>query len=87
MQMLLDRERANQLRAGRRLEYFTLSWNLTEAAVADRRGQLFAREHCVIGFGIRHRSFRKFVRREFRCGACNKKLKTDENRERTRRTV
>jgi hypothetical protein len=37
MQMLLDRERANQLRAGRRLEYFTLGWNLTEAAVAMRR--------------------------------------------------
>jgi divalent metal cation (Fe/Co/Zn/Cd) transporter len=51
MQMLLDRERANQLRAGRRLEYFTLDWNLTEAAVAIGAG-LFAASIALIGFGI-----------------------------------
>jgi divalent metal cation (Fe/Co/Zn/Cd) transporter len=51
MQMLLDRERANQLRAGRRLEYFTLGWNLTEAAVAVSAG-LFAGSIALIGFGI-----------------------------------
>jgi divalent metal cation (Fe/Co/Zn/Cd) transporter len=51
MQMLLDRERANQLRAGRRLEYFTLGWNLTEAAVAISAG-LFAGSIALIGFGI-----------------------------------
>ena len=38
MQMLLDPERANQFRTGRRLEYFTLGWNLTEAAVAIAAG-------------------------------------------------
>jgi divalent metal cation (Fe/Co/Zn/Cd) transporter len=51
MQMLLDRERANQLRAGRRLEYFTLGWNLTEAAVAVGAG-VFAGSIALIGFGI-----------------------------------
>jgi divalent metal cation (Fe/Co/Zn/Cd) transporter len=51
MQMLLDRERANQLRAGRQLEYFTLGWNLTEAAVAVSAG-LFAGSIALIGFGI-----------------------------------
>ncbi len=51
MQTLLDRERANQLRAGRRLEYFTLGWNLTEAAVAVSAG-LFAGSIALIGFGI-----------------------------------
>jgi divalent metal cation (Fe/Co/Zn/Cd) transporter len=50
-QMLLDPERANQLRAGRRLEYFTLGWNLTEAAVAIGAG-LFAGSIALIGFGI-----------------------------------
>jgi divalent metal cation (Fe/Co/Zn/Cd) transporter len=50
MQMLLDRERANQLRAGRRLEYFTLAWNLGEAAVAIGAG-LFAGSIALIGFG------------------------------------
>ena len=49
--MLLGPERANQLRAGRRLEYFTLGWNLTEAAVAIGAG-LFARSIALIGFGI-----------------------------------
>jgi divalent metal cation (Fe/Co/Zn/Cd) transporter len=51
MQMLLDRERANQLRAGRRLEYFTLGWNLTEATVAVGAGA-FAGSIALIGFGI-----------------------------------
>jgi divalent metal cation (Fe/Co/Zn/Cd) transporter len=51
MQMLLDRERANHLRAGRRLEYFTLGWNMTEAAVAIGAG-LFAGSIALIGFGI-----------------------------------
>jgi divalent metal cation (Fe/Co/Zn/Cd) transporter len=49
--MLLDRERANQLRAGRRLEYFTLGWNLTEATVAVGAGA-FAGSIALIGFGI-----------------------------------
>jgi len=51
MQMLLNHERANQLRAGRRLEYFTLGWNLTEAAVAVGAG-LFAGSIALIGFGV-----------------------------------
>jgi divalent metal cation (Fe/Co/Zn/Cd) transporter len=51
MQMLLDRERANQFRTGRRLEYFTLGWNLTEAAVAISAG-LFAGSIALMGFGI-----------------------------------
>jgi divalent metal cation (Fe/Co/Zn/Cd) transporter len=50
MQMLLDNERANQLRAGRRLEYFTLAWNLGEAVVAVAAG-LFAGSIALIGFG------------------------------------
>jgi divalent metal cation (Fe/Co/Zn/Cd) transporter len=51
MQAPLDRERANHLRAGRRLEYFTLGWNLTEAAVAIAAG-LFAGSIALIGFGV-----------------------------------
>ena len=51
MQTLLDRERANQLRAGRQLEYFTLGWNLTEAAVAIGAG-IFAGSIALLGFGI-----------------------------------
>jgi divalent metal cation (Fe/Co/Zn/Cd) transporter len=51
MQSLRDPERANQLRAGRRLEYFTLGWNLTEAAVAIGAG-LVAGSVALIGFGI-----------------------------------
>jgi divalent metal cation (Fe/Co/Zn/Cd) transporter len=44
-------DRQQQLRAGRRLEYFTLGWNLTEAAVAVSAG-LFAGSIALIGFGI-----------------------------------
>jgi divalent metal cation (Fe/Co/Zn/Cd) transporter len=51
MQVLLDREHAHQLRAGRRLEYFTLGWNLTEAAVAIGAGS-FAGSIALIGFGV-----------------------------------
>jgi divalent metal cation (Fe/Co/Zn/Cd) transporter len=51
MQTSLDREHADQLRAGRQLEYFTLGWNLTEAAVAVSAG-LFAGSIALIGFGI-----------------------------------
>jgi divalent metal cation (Fe/Co/Zn/Cd) transporter len=50
MQMLLDSECAHKLRAGRRLEYFTLAWNLGEASVAIGAG-LFARSIALIGFG------------------------------------
>jgi divalent metal cation (Fe/Co/Zn/Cd) transporter len=39
------------LRAGRQLEYFTLGWNLTEAAVAVGAG-IFAASVALIGFGI-----------------------------------
>jgi divalent metal cation (Fe/Co/Zn/Cd) transporter len=51
MQTSPDRERADQLHVGRRLEYFTLGWNLTEAAVAIGAG-LFAGSIALIGFGI-----------------------------------
>jgi divalent metal cation (Fe/Co/Zn/Cd) transporter len=44
-------DRKQQLRAGRRLEYFTLGWNLTEAAVAIGAG-VFAGSIALIGFGI-----------------------------------
>jgi hypothetical protein len=50
MQMLLDSERAHQPRAGRRLEYFTLAWNLGEASVAIGAG-LFSGSIALIGFG------------------------------------
>jgi divalent metal cation (Fe/Co/Zn/Cd) transporter len=40
-----------QLRLGRRLEYFTLSWNLAEAIVAISAG-LFAASIALIGFGF-----------------------------------
>jgi divalent metal cation (Fe/Co/Zn/Cd) transporter len=49
--MLLDRERPHQLRLGRQLEYFTLGWNLTEAAVAIAAGTL-AGSIALLGFGI-----------------------------------
>jgi uncharacterized membrane protein YkvA (DUF1232 family) len=41
----------DDLRAGRRLESFTLAWNLTEAAVAVGAG-VFAGSIALIGFGI-----------------------------------
>jgi cation diffusion facilitator family transporter len=44
-------DRQHQFRAGRRLEYFTLGCNLTEAAVAIGAG-LFAGSIALIGFGI-----------------------------------
>jgi hypothetical protein len=59
--MLLDHERANQLRAGRRLEHFTLGWNLIEAAVAVSAG-FICWQHCVDRIWNRL-SHRKFVRR------------------------
>jgi divalent metal cation (Fe/Co/Zn/Cd) transporter len=40
-----------QLRVGRQLEYFTLGWNLTEAAVALGAG-VFAGSIALVGFGI-----------------------------------
>jgi len=40
-----------QLRAGRQLEYFTLGWNITEAAVAVAAGA-FAGSIALLGFGI-----------------------------------
>ena len=43
--------RTEQLRLGRRLEYFTLSWNLAEATVAVGAG-LFAGSIALIGFGF-----------------------------------
>jgi hypothetical protein len=43
-------DRQQHFRAGRRLEYFTLGWNLTEAAVALGAG-LFAGSIALIGFG------------------------------------
>ena len=46
-------DRKQQLRAGRRLEYFTLGWNITEAAVAVGAG-VFADSIALIGFGIEH---------------------------------
>jgi hypothetical protein len=36
MQMLLDRERANRLRAGRRLEYFTLGWTIFSGGASSQ---------------------------------------------------
>jgi len=44
-------DRKQQLCEGRRLEYFTLGWNLTEAAVAVGAG-VFAGSIALIGFGI-----------------------------------
>jgi divalent metal cation (Fe/Co/Zn/Cd) transporter len=44
-------DRQQHLRAGRQLEYFTLGWNLTEAAVAVGAG-VFAGSIALIGFGI-----------------------------------
>jgi divalent metal cation (Fe/Co/Zn/Cd) transporter len=51
MEMLTETIHGEQLRAGRRLEYFTLGWNLTEATVAVGAG-LFASSIALIGFGV-----------------------------------
>ncbi len=44
-------ERARHLRRGRRLEYFTLGWNMLEAAVAIGAGWL-AGSIALVGFGV-----------------------------------
>ena len=44
-------ERAHHLRRGRRLEYFTLGWNMLEAAVAIGAGWL-AGSIALVGFGV-----------------------------------
>lgn len=44
-------ERARHLKRGRRLEYFTLSWNLIEAVVAVGAGWL-AGSIALVGFGV-----------------------------------
>jgi divalent metal cation (Fe/Co/Zn/Cd) transporter len=49
--ILLGTARREQLRLGRRLEYFTLTWNLAEATVAVGAG-LFAGSIALIGFGF-----------------------------------
>ena len=49
--ILAGTARSEQLRLGRRLEYFTLSWNLAEATVAVGAG-LFAGSIALIGFGF-----------------------------------
>ena len=49
--ILTGTARREQLRRGRRLEYFTLSWNLAEAIVAVGAG-LFAGSIALIGFGF-----------------------------------
>lgn len=38
MQILAITAQTEQIRVGRRLEYFTVGWNLTEAAVAVGAG-------------------------------------------------
>jgi divalent metal cation (Fe/Co/Zn/Cd) transporter len=44
-------ERADHLRQGRRLEYFTIGWNVVEAAVAVGAGW-FAGSIALVGFGV-----------------------------------
>ena len=44
-------DRAHYLKRGRRLEYFTLGWNMIEAAVAIGAG-LLAGSIALIGFGV-----------------------------------
>jgi divalent metal cation (Fe/Co/Zn/Cd) transporter len=44
-------ERAHHLRRGRKLEYFTLGWNMAEAAVAIGAGWL-ASSIALVGFGV-----------------------------------
>jgi divalent metal cation (Fe/Co/Zn/Cd) transporter len=51
MEMQAEMVRDEHLRAGRQLEYFTLAWNLTEAAVAVGAG-VFAGSIALLGFGI-----------------------------------
>ena len=51
MKAISESFRIAQLRSGRRLEYFTLGWNLTEAAVAVGAGA-FAGSIALVGFGI-----------------------------------
>lgn len=51
MGTLAESIQREQLRVGRQLEYFTLGWNLTEAAVALGAG-VFAGSIALVGFGI-----------------------------------
>ena len=51
METLEHTVQGDQLRAGRRLEYFTLGWNLIEAAIAVGAGVL-AGSIALLGFGI-----------------------------------
>ncbi len=44
-------DRQREFRAGRRLEYFTLGWNVIEAAVSIGAG-VFAGSIALIGFGV-----------------------------------
>jgi divalent metal cation (Fe/Co/Zn/Cd) transporter len=46
-----EAERARHIRRGRRLEYFTLGWNLLEAVVAIGAGWL-AGSIALVGFGV-----------------------------------
>jgi len=46
-----DAERAHHLKRGRRLEYFTLGWNMLEAVVAIGAGWL-AGSIALVGFGV-----------------------------------
>jgi divalent metal cation (Fe/Co/Zn/Cd) transporter len=50
-QVVTEAIQRDDLRTGRRLEYFTLGWNLTEAVVAIGAG-VFATSIALIGFGI-----------------------------------
>jgi divalent metal cation (Fe/Co/Zn/Cd) transporter len=49
--MVVETSDSRDLAAGRRLEYFTLGWNLVEALVAVSAG-VFAASIALIGFGI-----------------------------------
>ena len=51
METLAESIQREQRRAGRRLEYFTLGWNLTEAAIA-LVADVFAGSIALVGFGI-----------------------------------
>jgi divalent metal cation (Fe/Co/Zn/Cd) transporter len=51
METLTETFRSEQLQAGRRLEYFTLGWNLAEAAVGVGAG-VSSGSIALIGFGI-----------------------------------